>query len=460
MPSKRAYRRVSVNQIELESLKEQALLRGGHGTCVGLDVAKAEIVAVIRWADKTFECPWSIKNPSEINLLIERLVMLKECCDSLTVGLESTGTYGEAVRYAMTQSGLEVHRVSGKSTADYKEIFDGVPSQHDGKDAAIIAELTCFGKGTSWPWQMLDQAEQETRHQVQRLDAFRAESTRWIGRVEGLLAKHWPEANGLLQLNSATLLKVLTHYGSPAQLVADSESAANLRSWSRGRLGQTKIAAIVESARTTTGIPMSETEMTWIGEVAGEARRALDEGEACVKRLKQLAREDKTMSKYVDQIGAVTLSVLWSSVGDPRQYGSSGAFLKALGLNLKELSSGKRKGELAITKRGPSVARRFLYFWAMRAVQRPQLKPWYVSFQRVGKNRNGSSEHRKMKGLIAMMRKLCRSLWYVIAHDLEFDYGKVFPGKPLEKRKRHRRRRRPAKLASPQGSPSLLGVAE
>jgi len=30
-----------------------------------------------------------------------------------------------------------------------------------------------------------------------------------------------------------------------------------------------------------------------------------------------------------------------------------------------------------------------------------------------------------------MMRKLCRSLWYTMHHDVEFDYGKVFPGGPL-----------------------------
>ena len=73
--------------------------------------------------------------------------MLNEVCDSLVIGLESTGTYSESVRYAMTQHSLNIHRLSGKGVADYKEIFDGVPSQHDGKDAAMIAELASFGKG-------------------------------------------------------------------------------------------------------------------------------------------------------------------------------------------------------------------------------------------------------------------------------------------------------------------------
>lgn len=441
MPTKRIYRRITVKQIELNTLRELAIQSGGRGTCVGLDIAKAEIVVVIRWANGSYERPWSVKNPFEIRLLIQLLLLLKETCDSLTIGLESTGTYGEAVRRAMTEAFLEVHRISGKKVSDYREIFDGVPSQHDGKDAAMIAELTAFGKGAAWPWQAPSEAEQRLQHQVQRLHAFRNQSTQWQGRLEGLVTKHWPELSGLLKLGSVTALKLLIEYGSPACLAADPESAVKLHQFSGGKLRRHKLEGVLESARTTMGLPMTESEMSWLREIASEVQGAEKKIAACEKQLKQIAEAHETMSRYVKQVGAVTLCVIWSCVGDPRQYSSSGAFLKALGLNLKELSSGKRQGELAITKRGPSLSRRFLFFWALRAVQKPELKKWYETFQKVGNNRNGSSEHRKMKGLIAMMRKLCRSLWYTMQHDMEFEYGKVFPGRPLEKRKRVGRRR-------------------
>jgi len=204
MSNKRIYRRVKVKQVNLEALRETALEKGGVGTCVGLDVAKEEIVVVVRWADGSFERPWSVENPSEIGLLVERLCLLKETCDSLVVGLESTGNYSESVRSAMTDAFLEVHRLSGKGVADYKEIFDGVPSQHDGKDAAMIAELACFGKGTPWPYAAYSESEQQMRHQIARLDAFRTQANQWLGRLEGILAKHWPELTGQLRLSSAT----------------------------------------------------------------------------------------------------------------------------------------------------------------------------------------------------------------------------------------------------------------
>ena len=80
----------------------------------------------------------------------------------------------------------------------------------------------------------------------------------------------------------------------------------------------------------------------------------------------------------------------------------------------------------------------------MRAVQRDELKGWYAKFTQVG-NTNSSSEHRKMKGLIALMRKLSKSLWHARVNNKDFDYLQVIESKPIQAR---RRRRKPAKASS------------
>ena len=146
--------------------------------------------------------------------------------------------------------------------------------------------------------------------------------------------------------------------------------------------------------------------MAWLKEIATEAHSALEQFSACEKRLKKIAKEHEVMQQFIKEIGAVTLCTIWSTVGDPAKYTSSGAFLKALGLNLKELSSGKRNGQLAITKRGPGLARKLLFYWALRAIQTKEMRPWYQGFQRVGRSGSGSAEHRKMKGLVAAMQAL------------------------------------------------------
>ena len=430
---KRTYQRTCVKEINVAQLVDRACLHGRASTTVGLDIAKGEIVACVRWGDGQFERPWSIANPAEIGLLVELLQQVKDASDGLTVGLESTGTYSDAVRKALTDAFLEVHRVSGKSVGDYQEIFDGVPSQHDGKDAAIIAELTAFGKGTPWPYRPDSESLHQMRHWVHRMDAYRLQANRWTGRLEGVLARHWPELTGQLKLNSKTLLRIVLHYGSPAALSRDADAARRLRSWGRGQLKHAKIERIVESARTTSGLPVSGPEQQWLQEIAEQVLESLEQVEQCGSSLRQLADNTAEMQSHVKSVGAVTLCVIWVTVGDPRKYGSSGAFLKALGLNLKELSSGKHQGELRISKRGPGLARKWLYYWALRGIQTSELRGWYREFQQVGRRgvANPSNQHRKMKGLVAMMRKLCRSLWYTMQHELEFDYAKVFPGKPL-----------------------------
>ena len=93
---------------------------------------------------------------------------------------------------------------------------------------------------------------------------------------------------------------------------------------------------------------------------------------------------------------------------------------KALGLNLKEKSSGKHQGALHITKRGPGVTRLFLYLAALRLVQRdPIVKAWYA--KKVARQ-GGIAKNR---AVVAVMRKLAKALWHV-AGGVAFDSRKLF----------------------------------
>jgi transposase len=444
----RVYKRTNVKELNLDSLRDRAVEFGNAGTTVGLDIGKEEIVACARWAHEEFERPWSIRNPTQINELMDVLKMLKGTCDSLTVGMESTGTYGEAVRQALTKVGIEVHRISGKATSDYQEIFDGVPSQHDGKDAAIIAELTAFGKGTPWPYQPDSENLSRVKYQIARLEAYRNQQAEWLGRLEGCLARYWPELTKLLALGSPTLLQMIVHYQSPARLAADVEAARRLACWGGPKLQASKISQVIESARTTQGIPMDKPQGDWLCEVADNALTLLRRSQDADLQISRLMAAEPKWSRYTE-IGDATLAAIWVYAGDPRNYNSGGALVKALGLNLKERSSGKRKGELAITKRGSSQARHWIYFWALRAIQREEIKTWYEEFIRVGRNSgDGKQEYRKMKGVVAVMRKLPRGLRHAMIHGEAFDYSKLFDEPQGPRRRRKRKRQQPKMSAS------------
>jgi hypothetical protein len=145
---KRQYSQINVNEVSIEL---QAQNRAGHKVVAGVDVGKGELTLCLVWPDREFERPWRIKSPGQIRLAAGKLLELNKLCP-VTVAMESSGTYGDAFRQALADAGLPVHRVSGKAVKDDSEGFDGVPSNHDGKDAAIIGTLCVNGRSDRWRW--------------------------------------------------------------------------------------------------------------------------------------------------------------------------------------------------------------------------------------------------------------------------------------------------------------------
>ena len=180
MTRRRKYKAVAVKKVDV-NLAVKDLAEGA--VSIGLDIAKEEVFAVVRDVSGEFLRPWKAKQPGELRELVRCFKELGKQ-RPLIVALESTGTYGDALRQAMTDAGLEVCRVSGKAKCDYEEIFDGVPSAHDGKDAAIIAELAALGK--SRPWSYIQPSDEEARiaAEVDWLDAQQDIFQTWLGRLE------------------------------------------------------------------------------------------------------------------------------------------------------------------------------------------------------------------------------------------------------------------------------------
>jgi hypothetical protein len=225
MKQSKAYRATAVNRVDAGRVGQA---HPGQPVTIGLDIGKYRILAVARWPDAQFERPWLVANPEQLPDLLAVLRQLGQR-HAVTVALEPSGTYGDPVRQALTEAGLPVQRVSPKAAHDYAEVFDGVPSQHGGKDAAVVAELAALGKAVPWPYVAKGLWEQELACAVEWLDAQRQIYGMWLNRLEALLARHGPEATRLLKLSSATLLRVLARYGSLAALAADPAAAAQLR---------------------------------------------------------------------------------------------------------------------------------------------------------------------------------------------------------------------------------------
>jgi transposase len=412
---RKAYSATPVNDVDLVRLAKE---KAGEPVVIGVDVGKYQVFAVCRWADGTFARPWKFHNPSGIPGFVGLLQGVR-AGRKLAVALESSGTYGDALRQALAESAIELHRVGTKAAHDYAEVFDGVPSQHDGKDAAVVAELAALGKGVVWAYQPADAWEQELAYGVDWMVAQRRVLALWQGRLEGLLARHWPEATRVLKLSSVTLLKVLARYGSPQTLAADPQAARQVAQWGGQFLDGQKIERLLEAARASQGVRPGAWEQRRLQDFAQQALEAHRQGERGQRRLRVLARGHRLLEAQGKVVGVPTACVLWVHTGDPRKYYAAAAYRKAMGLNLVERSSGEYQGALHISKRGSACARQWLYFAALRLVQKAGVRPWYEA-------KKARAPEAAKRVLVALMRKLVLALYQVGVHQQEFDPQRLF----------------------------------
>jgi hypothetical protein len=228
----KAYRAVDVNRVDIEQSLEG---RAGVPVHIGFDIGKEMIVCILRWGIGDFDRVWKVRNTADVERVAEVLRVVGRG-RSLIAAMEPTGTYGDALRQALERAGVVVHRVSPKQASDYAEVFDGVPSQHDGKDAAVVAELAAQGKSWLWPMPKPTEREQELAYLVDWMDGQRRQMMQWCGRLEAQVSRHWPEATRIVSLTSGTLLHCLAKYGGPRGLAADPKALAQVRKWGRSFL--------------------------------------------------------------------------------------------------------------------------------------------------------------------------------------------------------------------------------
>jgi len=410
----KAYGACNVNQVRIEKLLAG---REGQKVEVGLDIGKDHILAVVRFRDGTYLRPWRIENPGQV-LAGCRLLKQMSSMVELKVAMESSGTYGDPLRQAMADANLASYRVSSKASHDWAEAFDGVPSQHDGKDAAVVAELCAMGKARPWTFALVDEKEQELAYWVDRLDLQRRLGQLYYGRLESRLARHWPEAQNGLPLTSATLLRALKQWGSPAALAADGQALVLLKRWGRACLSPERLKELIDSARGTIGVRMTRFDQRRLQDDSQAALAARKQRRVAQRRLRQLAKDHPILPAMAQVVGAPSACILWVAAGDPRDYPAAAAYRKAMGLNLAERSSGKFKGELRISKRGSSMARRALYYAALRYVSKPPGQLWYLRKKQV--NPEGA-----MRAIIAVMRKLPLAV-HAAAQGQAFDARRLF----------------------------------
>jgi transposase len=143
------------------------------------------------------------------------------------------------------------------------------------------------------------------------------------------------------------------------------------------------------------------------------------------RKLSESVAGDDVLRQMATVVGPACSAAIGALVGAPTAFANAGAFEKAMGLNLKEKSSGNVDGKLSITKRGPGVVRHLLYLAALRMLKHASTIPraWYRA-------RESHKAKQSLKAVVALMRKLARALWHV-GRGTPFDPTKLFDTRRL-----------------------------
>lgn len=411
------YGSVDINELDVEkhrrTFEDDELVVGvdvaKHEMYAGLGDATGEVHRIVRWS-----------HPEQSREGMDRLERLGACRNRMV--MEPTGTYGAALATEATRRGWTVHSIQPKRVKDAAEVYDGVPSQHDAKAAVILVWLDSQGIGSRR--RSRTELDKELRARMEPVRWLREDKQRYEHRLSSKLVKFWPEVTSHLETDSATLLGILEEYGGPGEVAQrPNEVKQRMREIGGHLLKEETIRRVIEGASRTMGEPMVQAQRQGVKNLArrvNQVRRERREARREVVRWVKECPGLEGIRRLGGVVGKYTAAVMWDELGDVRTYGSPDQLVKALGLNLKEKSSGKHQGELKITKRGSSRAREVLYLATWRKINRDR---WFGRWHEKKMRREGNKN--KNKSVVALMRKLAKGLWHV-ARGKEFDSSKLF----------------------------------
>jgi len=341
-------------------------------------------------------------------------------------GFESTGAYAEPLLHFLRARGVKLVQVNPAHSKRVKELADNSPNKTDEKDPRVIANIVELGCALSVV------IPEGVAAELRRLSHARERSverrTALYNQLQDLVFVLFPEFLQVMKdVTTKSARYLIAHHGTPAQLLALSlaELTQLLRRISRGKLGQARAEALYHAAQESGGIAEGQhalrLEIQELLRLIGGSDEFITQLEAqMLVHVVQIPYSRCLLS--IPGLGAITAASLIGEVADFGQFQSLEELLKYAGLNLYEISSGLRKGQRRISKRGRPLIRKLLYFAALRVVQKGRIfHQQYQNHLVHGMIKN--------KALVAICRKLLALMFAVVRdrRDYVAEYSVSLP---------------------------------
>jgi transposase len=400
---------------KLKEKQNQRILAISSTTLVvGADIAKQNHVARAvdeRGIELGKECVFR-NDRQGLKSLVEWMKELGQAHakTDIVLGIEPTGHYWFNLAEYLQNEGIRIVVVNPHHVHKSKELEDNSPTKNDYKDAKVIAELVRNGKYTE------PKLPQGLWADLRILMNLREKVMVNLGqvqrRIHNWLDRFFPEYLQVFKdWEGKASLITLREFPTPEEIVSLGASEI-LRRWKREvkrAVGLKRAAKLVAAAASTIGVQeglqAAKVELsTLLAQYDLFKRQVQGIMEQVEHILAQIPGTEEMLS--VPGVGKVSLAGFLAEVGDVKDYAHGQQILRLAGLNLKESSSGKKKGQTTISKRGRSRLRALLFRTVLVMVAKnPEFKALHQYYTTRSQN-----PLKKKQSLIALCGKLIRIL--------------------------------------------------
>ncbi len=386
----------------------------GNTLIAAIDIGKKMNYGYFRAPDGQDIKPFAFYNLRDgFEMFWTRLVEFKRGhnLEEIVVGLESTGPYAEPLLHFLSDKKVKLVQTNPMHTKRLKELTGNSPNKTDEKDPRVIADVIALGHALTLIIPVGPAAE--LRRLSQARERAIKSRTSMSNQLQHLLFVIFPELSWTMKdMKSKTVLHLVENFPTPESILGMGFEAfcAIIRKVSRGRLGQDRARQIFEAAQKSVGIDEGKESIALevnhlVLNIRNEDRFIESLEKEMKHHLEKVPYSHSILS--IKGIGEVMAAGLIGEVGDFRKFSTVSEMMKLAGLDLYEISSGRKKGQRRISKRGRSYLRKILFFAAINMVKNEGILHAHYQ-QMVGRGMP------KIKALIAMCRKALRITFAIV----------------------------------------------
>lgn len=242
-------------------------------------------------------------------------------------------------------------------------------------------------------------------------------------RIQNWLDRYFPEYTQVFKdWEGKASLITLSEFPLPQEIAALGATAI-LERWKQDvkrAVGIKRAEKLVEVAKESIGLTEGTTAAKW------ELKAWLEQYELFTRQLDDMMKQVEAILEQipgakemltVPGMGVTTLAGFLAETGDLSRYRHGQQIIRLAGLNLRENSSGKKKGQTSISKRGRSRLRALLFRVMLPMIAKnPEFKAMHEYY-----TQRSTNPLKKKQSIVALCGKLIRILHTLGTRKIVYD---------------------------------------